>query len=332
MNPRTLLPAALIALTAATTTAQTPVDAAQYLPLATPWVLKPLGITTRSTYPRLALSQITGTIIMASSVYTLKHTIHATRPDQTDNHSFPSGHTAWAYLGATSTAIQLSQTSPWYPLGAYTLASTIATARITAHRHRPIDTAAGSAIGILSATAGHLITNLITHTPTNLPPLTGPNTPTTRLSLANRLSIPLRRHTPANPAWHTDLTLSLPLSHTRLSWALQATLTAQPTHHHTQTHTAAALTTGIDYTPLMRQRWHLTATLLAGATRTLTHTPPTPLAPTASATAHCNLRLTQNLDTSLGLQLSDTYTRYTHTTPRSHHPAAAYTIAITYRY
>ena len=92
-------------------------DWLQYAPLAAPWILKATGVPTRSGWGRMAVSQGIATMLMAGSVKTLKETVSSTRPDGSDTHSFPSGHTAWAFMGATMMARELADVSPWYAVG-----------------------------------------------------------------------------------------------------------------------------------------------------------------------------------------------------------------------
>ncbi len=137
------------------------IEVAQYIPVALPWAMKALGQPTRSGWGRMATSQATAIAIMAGSVYPLKRGIDSRRPDDSDSHSFPSGHSAWAFMGATMTANELAWKSPWYPFGAYTLATAVAAERVINSRHYPTDVIAGAGIGILSAQLGYFVGDLI---------------------------------------------------------------------------------------------------------------------------------------------------------------------------
>lgn len=136
-------------------------DVAQYLPLAFPWAMKAFGAPVRSSWGRMAVSQAFGTAFMAGGVYLTKHAVNQPRPDLSDNHSFPSGHAAWAFMGATMTAIELGDASPWYAAGAYAVATGVAVQRVVAHRHFPTDVVAGAGIGILAAELGYYLGDVI---------------------------------------------------------------------------------------------------------------------------------------------------------------------------
>ena len=136
-------------------------DWLQYAPLAAPWLLKAAGVPTRSGWGRMALSQGLATLFMVGSVKTLKETVHSTRPDGSDTHSFPSGHTAWAFMGATMMAHELAGLSPWYAVGAYAVATGVAVERAIDSHHYPTDIVAGAGIGILSAQLGYWLGDMI---------------------------------------------------------------------------------------------------------------------------------------------------------------------------
>lgn len=136
-------------------------DAAQYAPLAFPWIMKAFGVPTRSSWGVMAVSHAIGTVIMAGTVESIKRSSKYPRPDGSDMRSFPSGHSAWAFLGATVTARELGWRSPWYTLGAYAFASGVAMQRVIDRRHLPCDVVAGAGIGILAAQAGYYLGDII---------------------------------------------------------------------------------------------------------------------------------------------------------------------------
>lgn len=137
------------------------VDAAQYVSLALPWVLKAFGTQTRSGWGRMAVSQTVGTIAMAGGVWLIKENGSYLRPDGSDLRSFPSGHAAWAFMGASMVSKELGGLSPWYTVGSYAFASGIAMQRVVARRHLPCDVIAGAGIGIVATQLGYLVGDII---------------------------------------------------------------------------------------------------------------------------------------------------------------------------
>ncbi len=76
-------------------------DYMQYAPAVVMLGMKVLGIESRSSWGRMLVSDAFSAILMGSVVNTLKQTTHVVRPDGSNNHSFPSGHTATAFMSAT---------------------------------------------------------------------------------------------------------------------------------------------------------------------------------------------------------------------------------------
>jgi len=95
-----------------------------------------------------ALAAGTSYAIMGIIVNSLKLSVNKTRPDASTNNSFPSGHTATAFLGAELVRMEYGG---WYGVGAYTLAAMVGVARMYNNRHYLGDVLAGGAIGALSA-------------------------------------------------------------------------------------------------------------------------------------------------------------------------------------
>ncbi len=133
----------------------------QFAPAALPWAMKAFGHPTRSTWKQLALSNAASLALTAAMVYPVKNAVTSPRPDGTDSRSFPSGHSAWAFAGATIMERELGWCSEWYTIGAYTFATGIAVERVIDGHHYPTDVFAGAGIGILATRLGYFITDLI---------------------------------------------------------------------------------------------------------------------------------------------------------------------------
>lgn len=133
------------------------VDGAQYVPIVLPWAMKAVGQPTRSGWFRMVVSQELGAVMMVGCVEGLKYAIGETRPDATNDRSFPSGHTAWSFLGATMIERELGWRSPWYTFGGYTFASAMAMQRVVDSRHFPVDVAGGAVIGVVTGYLGYFI-------------------------------------------------------------------------------------------------------------------------------------------------------------------------------
>jgi membrane-associated phospholipid phosphatase len=94
--------------------------------------------------------------IMLASVFTVKALSREERPDGSDNQSFPSGHTAQAFLAASIVHAEFRDKSQWYGVGAYTIATGVAALRMINTKHWQSDVVAGAGFGILSAHLAYL--------------------------------------------------------------------------------------------------------------------------------------------------------------------------------
>jgi membrane-associated phospholipid phosphatase len=95
-------------------------------------------------------------LFMLASVFAVKNLTRETRPDGSDNLSFPSGHTAQAFLAASIVHTEFRDKSQWYGIGAYTIATSVAALRMINNKHWQSDVVAGAGFGILSAHLGYL--------------------------------------------------------------------------------------------------------------------------------------------------------------------------------
>ena len=127
-----------------------PDDYLRLVPLGATVALKVCGVQSRDDWQHLLLNAGVSTLISAATTYTLKNTIHDTRPDGTDRHAFPSGHAAIAFSGAHVLFKEYKDVSPWIGIGGYAVATAVSCDRVRRNRHRWDDVAAGAAIGILS--------------------------------------------------------------------------------------------------------------------------------------------------------------------------------------
>lgn len=94
----------------------------------------------------LAMSYAT----MGILINTMKYTIREKRPDSHGRNSFPSGHTATAFMGAEFLWQEYKDVSPWIGYAGYAVAATTGYLRIYNNRHFINDVVAGACIGIVS--------------------------------------------------------------------------------------------------------------------------------------------------------------------------------------
>ncbi|RPD49855.1 phosphatase PAP2 family protein [Hymenobacter sediminis] len=114
------------------------------------------GVESRNDRINVGLVVLKSELIMLSTVFAVKHLSRETRPDGSDNLSFPSGHTAQAFLAASIVHNEFRNKSQWYGIGAYTIATSVAALRMINNKHWQSDVVAGAGFGILSAHLGYL--------------------------------------------------------------------------------------------------------------------------------------------------------------------------------
>ena len=136
-------------------------DYTQLVPAAVMLGMKAAGVESRSSWGRMLTSDAFATAIMAGVVNTLKTTTHVMRPDGSDNHSFPSGHTATAFMTATMLTKEYGHISPWIGIGAYATAAGTGLMRMANNKHWLSDVLTGAGIGILSTELGYYLGDLI---------------------------------------------------------------------------------------------------------------------------------------------------------------------------
>ena len=124
--------------------------------------LKLGGYEGRSDWPRLLASAGLSYAIMAGFVNGIKYTAKEMRPDGSTANSWPSGHTATAFVGASLLHKEYGLTrSPWFSVAGYGLATATGVMRVLNNRHWISDVMSGAGIGILSTELGYAIGDLL---------------------------------------------------------------------------------------------------------------------------------------------------------------------------
>ncbi|MBK9734921.1 MAG: phosphatase PAP2 family protein [Saprospiraceae bacterium] len=136
-------------------------DYLQYAPLTSAIALKLLGVRSKQSTRNSIVIFSTAYLIMGVSVNGLKHLTSVERPDKRSFTSFPSGHTATAFMGAELLRKEYGSISPWVGLSGYIVASATGFLRMYNERHWLTDVVAGAGIGILSAKIAYWVYNPI---------------------------------------------------------------------------------------------------------------------------------------------------------------------------
>ena len=137
-------------------------DYLQYFSPALTLGLKIGGVEGRSDWLRMMTSAAMSYGIMAGLVNGIKYTASEMRPDGSTRNSWPSGHTATAFVGATILHKEYGLTrSPWYSVAGYGVATATGVMRVLNNRHWVSDVLSGAGIGIMSGELAYALSDVI---------------------------------------------------------------------------------------------------------------------------------------------------------------------------
>ncbi len=136
-------------------------DYMQYAPAVIMLGMKTAGVQSRSSWGRMLVSDACSALLMGGVVNTLKHSTGVERPDGSNRHSFPSGHTATAFMTATMLNKEYGHKGPWIGIGAYSVATATGLMRMANNKHWLSDVLTGAGIGVLSTEVGYYLADLI---------------------------------------------------------------------------------------------------------------------------------------------------------------------------
>lgn len=139
-------------------------DFSQYSPFLSVYGLNAIGIKGKNNFKDRTIILGTAYLIMGGTVNIIKRTGNVERPDGSSKNSFPSGHTATAFMGAEFLHQEYKDISIWYGITGYIVATGTGIFRMYNNRHWLTDVAAGAGIGILSTKIAYWIYPLIKRT------------------------------------------------------------------------------------------------------------------------------------------------------------------------
>lgn len=139
-------------------------DFSQYAPAATVYALDLCGTRGKHSVVDQTILLGMSALLMGITVNTMKHTVSVERPDRSSCTSFPSGHTAMAFMGAELLRREYWDVSPWIGVAGYAVAAGTGFFRMYNNRHWLTDVFAGAGIGILSVEAAYWLYPLVTKT------------------------------------------------------------------------------------------------------------------------------------------------------------------------
>jgi len=122
----------------------------QYAPALITLGLSAAGLKGRNDLLNQSLILAKSELLMSLVVQGIKRTSKVERPYGPVYTSFPSGHTAQAFLSATFLAKEYGHISPWISVGGYVTATGVGVLRMMNNKHWISDVLAGAGVGILS--------------------------------------------------------------------------------------------------------------------------------------------------------------------------------------
>ena len=137
-------------------------DYTQYFGPAMTLGLKIFGYEGRSDWTRFLVSAGLSYGVMGALVNTIKYSAKEMRPDGSTANSWPSGHTANSFVGATVLHKEYGLTrSPWFSVAGYSIATATGVMRVLNNRHWVSDVMSGAGIGIFAGELGYALADLI---------------------------------------------------------------------------------------------------------------------------------------------------------------------------
>ena len=124
-------------------------DYLQLAPFVAIYGFEIAGMKPKTDWKNRTAILVKGQILNLGMVYLLKKTLKETRPDGTA-YSFPSGHTANVFAGATMLSVEYGDEYKWVPYVSYGVATTVGVMRIANNKHYISDVLFGAGLGILS--------------------------------------------------------------------------------------------------------------------------------------------------------------------------------------
>lgn len=132
-------------------------DYSQFAPAVAIYGLDLMGIKAKHNFRDRTIIMATSYIVMGATIQTMKRSVPVLRPDGSNDKSFPSGHTATAFVGAHILFKEYRDTSPWIGIAGYAVATGTGALRVLNKKHWASDVITGAGIGILSAEVGYLM-------------------------------------------------------------------------------------------------------------------------------------------------------------------------------
>ncbi len=136
-------------------------DYLMFSPAAGAFLLEATGVKGKHNMKDKFIIYGSSLALMTLTVTVLKNITQQLRPDGSKYNSFPSGHTATAFMSAEFLSSEYGFRSPWYRVAGYSLAGGTGVLRMYNNKHWFADVVAGAGIGILCTKFNYWVFNKI---------------------------------------------------------------------------------------------------------------------------------------------------------------------------
>ena len=125
-------------------------DIFPFVPIAQIYLGKTLGFEPKTNYRNQTVNILVANTASVVLVEIAKRIANRSRPDLSDNLSFPSGHSAIAFTNATLLYFEYKDSNFWYASSGFLFAGATAALRLANNKHFASDVLAGAGIGMAS--------------------------------------------------------------------------------------------------------------------------------------------------------------------------------------
>ncbi|TDO24202.1 phosphatase PAP2 family protein [Pedobacter duraquae] len=132
-------------------------DYMQFAPAAAVYALNLAGVKGKHNLFDASMLYVTSGLIMGGSTHFTKRWVGRERPDHSGYNSFPSGHTASAFMAAEFLHQEYKDVDPWIGYAGYFVATATGTLRMYNNKHWFSDVVGGAGFGIASTKLAYLV-------------------------------------------------------------------------------------------------------------------------------------------------------------------------------
>jgi len=136
-------------------------DYLPFLPAVGVYGLNWAGVKGKNNFLDRSLIYLVSVSLAAATNGIIKGSTDVLRPDGSDYKSFPSNHTAIAFVSATFLHMEYKDQSIWYGIAGYSIATATGVLRMLNNEHWMSDVLVGAGIGILTTKVSYLLYPLV---------------------------------------------------------------------------------------------------------------------------------------------------------------------------